>query len=322
MNTLVSIKRSILGLSVTWLPAAALALLPNPAHAMTISASIPNAKNLFGNLNQADTICPTTSCGPTAATNSLVYLQRRFPHIYDNKLVPMQNQDLDGDGDVDFYDDMIATANDIGLNFMKTCDVCGNGTGTYIEDFIIGKRDYIESKVPGRTKYGAQISIKWRTTAAEFPQPQPPEVPGTHLGTGKPDFVQDMMPATLAYLASEIKKGEDVELFVGNGTAHYLTLTGITFDDQTNMGMFSFIDPLNQTRGTSGMATISTANILGLDANGVIETDYSGGSFLYHAVSESPIIPEPSSVLGLLAFGILGSGAALKRNQKQNSTEK
>jgi len=310
MKPQVSLKRSIL--SVSWLPAAALALLSNPAYGMTISASIPNANSLFGNLDQRKTNCPNVNCGPTAATNSLAYLQRRFPEIYDTKLIP----DTNNNGMIDEAE-LIAVANDIGANFMKNCTT-GCGTGTYIEDFILGKQDYIESKVPGKTKYGAQISIKWRTTAAEFPQPQPPNVPGTHLGTPKPNYVQDLKPATLAFLASEISKGEDVEVFLGGNTwSHYVTLTGITFDDQTNMGMLNFIDPWG---GLPDMA-----NILGLE-NGVIKTDYRkfGGqtSLLFHAVSESAIVPEPSSVLGLLAFGILGSGAALKRNQKQKSTEK
>lgn len=102
---------------------------------------------------------------------------------------------------------------------MKNCIVCG-GTGTYIEDFILGKRDFIESKVPGRTKYGAQISIDWRTDVSDFA----PNPPWNSCRPPKPDFVQDMTAATLAFLANEIAKGEDVEVFVGGGggTAHYL----------------------------------------------------------------------------------------------------
>lgn len=281
------IKRPITSFSASWLLVATLALLSNQAYGTIISASINS--NLFGNLDQAKTNCPNVNCGPTAATNSLAYLQRKFPSIYDEKLIP----DTNNNNMIDEAE-LIGVANDIGANYMKNCIVCG-GTGTYIEDFILGKRDYIESKVPGRTKYGAQISIDWRTDAPDFA----PNPPGTHVGTPKPYFVQDMTAATLAFLASEIAKGEDVEVFVGGGggTAHYLTLTGITFDDVTMLGMLDFIDP---SGGGLGMA-----NILGL-SNGVIQTSYQLGgqnALLFHAVSES--VPEPS-VLLFLVSGLIG----------------
>ena len=47
MKPQASLKRSIVYFSVSWLPAAALALLSNPAYGMTISASIPNANSIW-----------------------------------------------------------------------------------------------------------------------------------------------------------------------------------------------------------------------------------------------------------------------------------
>jgi hypothetical protein len=288
-----TIKNSIFLISFSVLPAAAITFLPNPSYGAVISASLD--PDLFGNLDQAKTNCPNFSCGPTAATNSFAYLQRRFPQVYGSSLIP----DTNNNGMIDEAE-LIAVANNVGANFMKSC-VNNCGTGTYIEDFIIGKRDYIESKVPGKTKYGAQIALKWRVNADDFPAGNP----GSHLGTPKPDFVQDMRAATLAFLAGEIARGEDVEVFVAWGTnnAHYLTLTGISYNDQTNMGTLNFIDPAG---GLPGMA-----NILGLNANGVIQTSYAGGSSLFHAVSEST--PEASTVLGLLALGLLGGGVQIKQ---------
>lgn len=257
-----------------------------PVYGIPIKASLDPDK--FGMLDQGKTNCPDTGCGPTAATNSLAYLQRMFPSIYDEKLIPDTNNN-------DMIDEaeLIAVANDIGGNFMKTCSLCGEGTGTFIEDFILGKRDYIESKVPGKTAYSAQMNFEWRES------PKVGEKDGTHPGTKKPRFVQDKTKPTLAFLASELMSGEDVELFLAttDGFMHYITLTSIEFDDTTNMGMFSFIDPLGGIKGTR--------NILGL-TNGFIETDYmSGGAnaVIAHAVSES--IPEPSTVT-LLSMGILG----------------
>src|SRR5437763_4482684 len=51
---------------------------------------------------------------------------------------------------------------------LRLMGCCGAG-GTSIENFILGKRTYVESKDPGATKYGAEISGTWN-------------------GAGKPDF--------------------------------------------------------------------------------------------------------------------------------------
>ena len=72
---------------------------------------------------------------------------------------------------------------------------CCATKGTLIEDFILGKMEYVESKNKGVTSYKAQDSLAWRAT--------PPTA--SHPGTAKPDFVQDQTKPTLAFLATELK---------------------------------------------------------------------------------------------------------------------
>jgi hypothetical protein len=248
--------------------------------AATITQSLD--PELFGDLNQADTNCPRFGCGQASAVNSLAYLQRKYPRIYGRSLIP----DRDFSGRIETAE-LIPVANDIGRNFMKTCNNCTVSMGTVIEDFILGKRDYMEAKARGKTRYAAQIFTGGRLAASGFWR----EDAGTHPGTKKPDFVKDNTKPTLAFLATQIKMGEDVEVFIANlDSAHYVTVTGITYDDTTNRGTLSFVDPMGGTRGTR--------NILGLDT-GFIATDYklnNRNTFVFSAVSESPV-PEPSTLL-------------------------
>ncbi len=272
-----------------------------PSYAATITESID--PNLFGNLDQGKTNCPFLGCGPTAFTNSLAYLQTKFKNIYGELLIPDTNNN-----DTIDEAEMISVANDISQNYMKNCsnNVCSS---TKIEDFIIGKTNYIESKVPEKTNYKAQIGIEWGF--------QPPH--NNDIGT-KPDFVQDQTIATLDFIAKEIKEEEDLEIFIGNntglmGVAHYLTVTGISYDDTNNTGTISLIDPLGGVQ--------ITKNIVGL-SNGFIELDYQlngQNTFVAHAVSESPKLPEPSAMAGLLMLGIIGTASTLKRKQKVSNKQ-
>jgi hypothetical protein len=154
--------------------------------------------------------------------------------------------------------------------------------GTSIENFIKGKRTYVESKDPGATKYGAEISGTWN-------------------GTDKPAFVHQNATATdlLGFIERELRAGEDVEISIANaGVGHFLTLTGVTFEGETRQrGQLAFIDPIGGRPGTTDFR---------IDANGEIRTTYILGAqiaFVRHAVSESPV-PEPST-LTVLAAGVI-----------------
>jgi hypothetical protein len=62
--------------------------------------------------------------------------------------------------------DLIATADNLQtFAFMGSCSCRENGdercAGSYLEDFIIGKQNYIDHYAPATTTYEAQIFIPW-----------------------------------------------------------------------------------------------------------------------------------------------------------------
>jgi hypothetical protein len=249
-----------------------LALTSAARHAAAGVVSATENANLFGTLNQANTNCPNDSCGPTAAVNSLVFLQNMYPTSYPNHvLVPTVN------GANPTQAEQTAVANTLATNaYMGTCAVCG----TTIEDFIYGKNTYINTVDPNSTTFAAQISIAWRNPTA------------AGHAVAKPAYVQENTAATPGFIYNELLGGEDVEIFVGfdAGGAHYVTLTGITWDNVANTGSLAFVDPTGGGRGMDNFTTVG----------GMLHfTNYGGGATIFHAVAESPV-PEPSTALAML----------------------
>lgn len=96
-----------------WLLAAAFCLWPLGAEAITVySHQLPN--NLFGNLDQDDVdACKdqqnnSFSCGAVAATNSFAFLQRRYPGVYGENLIP----DANDNNQID-YDELKSVATEV-----------------------------------------------------------------------------------------------------------------------------------------------------------------------------------------------------------------
>jgi hypothetical protein len=87
--------------------------LPGPATAAPIvEVQLPNAQ--FGNLNQNDVdACKDAagqsfSCGAVAVVNSFAFLQRRYPQVYDESLIPDRN----GNHLID-YDELTGAAEEV-----------------------------------------------------------------------------------------------------------------------------------------------------------------------------------------------------------------
>lgn len=264
-----------------------------PAEAKVFSKFLDADK--FGQLDQAKTGCKATGCGPTAAVNSFMFLQNSYPDVYGEKLIPPTTA-----GQAPTEADLIKVANKVGSDFMKSCTPCGPNDGTYIEDFIVGKRDYLESVAPGKTRYQAQIDITWRFGTDKEP------ADAANKGAAKPAFVTDATKPTLDFLYRNIDHGEDVELFLGG---HYITLTGIEYDDATNLGKIAFIDPLGGAKSQSKITGIT---------GGFITLDYETSSSVFAAVVESPV-PEPGawvlllSGVGVILFRVRRDGSALTK---------
>jgi hypothetical protein len=171
-----------------------------------------------------------------------------------------------------------------------------------VADIIRGKQLYVESRVPGVTTYAQQNS-----------------------------FSMPSVKPTFDFLLNELRHGEDVEITLGYFGAitqgriggHVLTLTGLKWTDEdmngnVNFGeaTMTFIDPATGQPGTK-LIYFTFFN------GGYLGTDYGmGGSvtcgnppapcriqaiIIEAAVSESPVLPAPATLL-MLASGLAGLG--------------
>ena len=120
-----------------------------------VSYNLTEDVSLYGHLDQHSTspywggATPGNMCGPTSATNSLVYLQNEYPSIYGQALVPgcyVNGQPSQAA--------MISTADLIaGPNYMAC-----TGEGVTPMTYIAGQTNYIEAYIPNTTVYSSQVN--------------------------------------------------------------------------------------------------------------------------------------------------------------------
>ena len=279
-----------------------LALGLGGAWAQTYDIQKPVAK--YGNLNQNWIPAPlgASACGPTAAVNSYVYLERQYPGIYGRKLVP---DNIIPNG---LYDppELVAVAQTLALpQFMNTQGAApGAYTGTFDDMFIYGKYQYIEDFAPGTTVYSAQLMSTWQWPGNPVVRP-----PGPLPPIGKPDWVQENTIPTWQFLYDELVACEDVEILIVDAAwGHFLTLTSFSWTDGNGNGVIDVaenatIDYIDPATGAWVPATQIKQDALG----GVIWVNYpdAPNARLVMAVAESPrVIPEPAG-LGLIAISLL-----------------
>jgi hypothetical protein len=262
-------------------------LLTTSASAVTLyHHDLDPNHTLFGNLKQTDVPdcgMGLFACGPTAAVNSFAFLQRKFPGIYDHKLIP----DTDMDGLID-YQEMIDTAVGLGGNDYMMCAEC-NG-GTFIDKFISGKRKWIQERAPGSTIFKQQEDPPWEFLWRE-------------LGD-----MEDVELLFGFYDTNNTRLG-----------GHYVTLTKFWWED-TNMNdaidednaMIGLVDPADGTLKMnsveeSGAPFLYTDYGVGLAINNT-EIAYTR---IEWAVSESPV-PEPATIV-LCSLGLLGIVGFVRR---------
>ena len=102
-------------------------------------------------------------CGPSSATNTLVYLQNAYPAIYGNKLILKAPVDQNRDGLVNYYDDWIYTAavagssaatSGMGSSYFMATTTQGSHTCNYVS----GETAYLENHVPNQAVYASQCA--------------------------------------------------------------------------------------------------------------------------------------------------------------------
>jgi hypothetical protein len=243
------------------------------------------AENLayFGTLNQRslDYSYPqfgtgdgNMSCGPSAATNSLVYLQNAFPDIYGHSLIAAAGRSMTGSIAYTTYDDWIYTAGGV-LASAKYMDTT-QANGTYHDDFIQGLYNYTRTASPGTLCYSAQDY--WATSSWG----------GQPAGT-PPSWVSGVAP-TWNYLYGALNRSDDVLALFSyvRGGGHYVSIEGMTWNDVQGSGTVTFMDPWT---GTQASATMYLAS-------GKIYTSYGGSapswiSALDVLVPVRPVPPPP-----------------------------
>lgn len=283
-------------------------LFATPATAVTVR-DISLDHTQFGNLDQDDVpVCKdgsgnSFSCGPTAAVNSFVWLQNRYPDVYGNNLIETTTMDLDGDSDVDEYDHLIHTAIQLSDGQYMSCAACTGGTT--ITNFINGKKKWIEERVPGASGYAEQNVHRTGT----YP--------------------------TWRFIYDSLKAGADLEMLIGfydtdpatpqRLGGHYVTVTSFHWRD---IDMDDIIDP------GEGLTTGSNAQIDFIDPatgmrvfsdifqnmlNGPLGMDYGIGGDVDITVIEAAVyenVPEPGT-LALLASGMLIWGRLRGRQRRR-----
>jgi hypothetical protein len=243
----------------------------------------------FGTLNQNATDaqnnflvdCHSGACAPVSVVNAWAYLQGAFPNIY------AANKTLIGTATNQIQtSDLVNTANILGDNYMKSCDACNPGGpgGTPIEDTMIGIQNYIQDFSPGTTTLSMQDFYAWNVSA------------NIQNKVAQPNYVAAGTAPTAQFIANALNANDAVEAYLlySNGkAAHYVTISGISFNTTTNLGNVTFIDPL-----TGKPAQV---NITGLSA-GNLNTNYSGGASIRAVYVEAPV-PECSTLL-MMALGL------------------
>jgi len=234
--------------------------------------NITKDKSLYRHLDQRKVpVIGNCACAPTSAVNSFVYLQKKYPQLYDSKLI----------GDPDNEQQLINAVTALGELMGTTCP-----GGTADAMMAYGKAKYIEDNIPGVTKYRAMDNGTWGAPGA------------------KPAWFEENTYPTWKFIYEELKACEDVEIGFTrpDNSGHWVTVYEFKFTDTDNDGeidagetaTLGFIDPWG---GTDNVGTLTQ------DASGHLVVAYGNDAGTIDvAISESPI-PEPMTV-GLLGMGL------------------
>ena len=242
-----------------------------PRLAMAVYA-VQEPTALFGNLDQHalsyaypqfGSGAASIACCPTAATNSLAYLQNAFPSLYGNSLVATASADLDNSGAVNAYDSLVQTAGSslASSTYMNTAQPIG----TWHHNFVTGLSSYVEAKSPGHSQYLAQDY--WGV--------------GYSAGQPRPAWTQGQAP-TWSFLYDTLSRKAAVDVllqFSADTRGHYLSVTGMTWDTSVSGGTLAYVNPWNGRNEQVGIRLSS----------GLIYTDYNGTNGSWIGTAEAVV---------------------------------
>jgi hypothetical protein len=260
-----------------WLILAALSLcLPAAAQAKSVFLN----PSLFGTLNQQNPIITAVwgnnGCPPTSAVNTFVYLQKNYPSVYGTYLVANYSVTT-----------MANTAVTVGgpdyLNgYFDTT------WRWFYRDYLWGTYLYmhavIDNLAPQTWKSGIPMYWDWDWTL---------DRPCPNWASFNPIFIKsdEIYNALSASKAVVIEwTGITIESdgsISQNGHRHYMTVTGLAWNDHSNTGTLYYIDPKGGLVRNSPM-WIGTNGLLWIDygeTNGV-PWPGSTGNWWYSGIAE------------------------------------
>jgi hypothetical protein len=210
-------------------------------------------------------------CGPTAAANSLLYLQNLYPNVYGDKLV--------ANGDTDTLANLAVTLG--GTSYLNW----QNDKVTY-SDFTWGTYDYVEAFAPNLTSYIAEADSKSSSTTK---RPIPTNWISVNANTSGTPSNNPTYP-TWQFIYNQLQANKAVLIkWSGNGQGHFMSVTGIYFSDVRGDGFIhntdgdatiTYIDPKD---GKSHTAPIWQRGKDGNPPDGELIIDYGETSSGYPA---------------------------------------
>jgi hypothetical protein len=261
---------------ILWLILAALCMcLPAAAQAKSVFlGTSATDTSLFGHLDQENPIIQAmwghNGCPPTATTNALVYLQKNYPSVYSTYLVPDYSP----------------------TGMANTAVILGGPSylnGTYYDDkwhwpprdLLWGSYNYMQTldhNMMPRTTWdgtaGPSYLTPWSWTE-DRPLPSWAVI-GNHPPTAAEIYDSLCASRAVIVLWLDVTLSPDGKQPTGTTfKGHYMTVTGMTWDDASKSGILYYIDP------KGGLASSAPMWIIGTAPNELLCIDYKNPNNWY-----------------------------------------
>jgi hypothetical protein len=201
--------------------------------------------SLFGHLNQGDPVIQAlwgyNGCQPTALTNALVYLQKNYPGVYANYLVSDYSATT-----------LVQTAVTLGgpsyLNMTQEGYTDG-GWHCCTRDMVWGGYLYMQDQdhnmAPQTTWFGTGGPDWLSPWNWNLDRPSPPWAVINNFSPNPTQIYTSLKNSNaVIILWYGVTLGSDGRITsYSNGKSHYMTVTGITWDDASQTGILYYIDP-------------------------------------------------------------------------------